>query len=299
MLKQMWVNRHRYGFSTTNKFIKLAPGDVITVAGKVMRVIEMADRDGIIDFTCESEEGGVYTNTAVADDLALSVPDLTQDDYVPSFILLDIPALSGDAPSFGLTAAMYGNASYNGGTIQRSSDGGNTWVNVAFFNTVSAKVGTCTDTLGDGSTTVLDTVSTVTVDLSASVGTLSSGTNLCIIGSAANGWEILQFLTASLVSGNTYTLTNFYRGLYGTEGEVAGHGASETFILVTLGSGVGYVGANPADYGNTYLFRARNSNGIYGDSVSYVIGQKLSTVTLVITAGVNKAIADTPTLVVT
>ena len=299
LLKQMWVNRHRYGFSTTNKYLKLAPGDVITVAGKVMRVIEMADRDGIIDFVCESEEGGVYDNSAEADDLTIGATDLTDAAYIPSFIGMDIPPLDPDAPSYGLTFAMYGIAGYAGGTIEVSYDGGATYSEVVYFNSTTAKVGTCTDTLADFTGVGLDAVSTVTVDLSVSASTLTSTLQTAIIGSVANGWEILQFETAALVSGNTYTLSNFYRGLYGTENEIAGHGSGEMFILVTLENGVDFFSANPIEAGNTYLFRAKNSSGAVGNPISYTIGNKMSDFVLTIVSGIDKTVSDVLTLVVT
>jgi len=299
LLKQMWVNRHRYGFSTTNKYIKLAPGDVITVSGKTMRVIEMADRDGIIDFVCESEEGGVYTNSAVADDLTIGAIDLTEAAYIPSFIGMDIPPLDPDAPSYGLTFAMYGTSSYIGGRIEVSYDGGSTYEEVVYFNSTSAKVGTCSNTLGNFTGVGLDAVSTVTVNLSISASTLTSTLQTAIVGSVANGWEILQFETATLVSGNTYTLSNFYRGLYSTESEISGHGSGEMFVLVTLENGVDFFSASPSEVGNTYLFRAKNSSGSTGAPTSYTIGNKMADFILSIVSGVNRSASDIPTLTVT
>ena len=298
LLKQMWVNRHRYGFSTTNKYIKLAPGDVITVAGKIMRVIEMADRDGIIDFVCESEEGGVYTNSAVADDLTIGATDLTADAYIPSFIGMDIPPLDPDAPSYGLTFAMYGTSSYAGGKIEVSYDGGSTYKEVVYFNSTSAKVGMCSDTLANFTGVGLDAVSTVTVDLSISASTLTSALQTAIVGSVANGWEILQFETATLVSGNTYTLSNFYRGLYSTESEIAGHGSGEMFVLVTLENGVDFFSASPSEVGNTYLFRAKNNSGAIGASTSYTIGSKMADFVLSMVNGASRSVADISTLTV-
>jgi hypothetical protein len=296
ILKQMWGGRHKYAFSTTYKYLKLSPGGVITVAGKAMRIADMADRGGVIDFVCDSEEAGIYTSTATADDLTIAVTDLTASAYIPSFILLDIPALDADAPSAGLTAVMYGNASYQGGTIQKSVDGGVTWIDVVYFNTTSAKVGTCTNTIGSAAPILLDTASTVTVDLSASVGTLTSALQTAIIGSAANGWEILQFTTATLVSGNTYTLTNFYRGLYGTEGEIGGHGAGETFVLVTIESGVDFIGAYPSEIGSSYLFRAKNPSDAVGTAVSATIGGRLSELSLTVRKAIHKGKAGRPTM---
>ena len=286
LLKQMWVNRHRYGFSTTNKYIKLAPGNVITVAGKIMRVIEMADRDGIIDFVCESEEGGVYTNSAVADDLTIGVTDLTADAYIPLFVSMDIPAINEDFGSAGLTFAMYGNASYTGGALQRSIDG-TTFTDVWYFNSPSAVVGTCSTTLSAGIFGIIDYTNSITVDCAASLGTLASatdaqlwsGANLIAVGSTATGWELLQFKTATLVSGNNYTLTGLLRGQYATQRFMTTHAASETLVLLTDLTGtmhtwVDFVSAATEAVGISYLYRSKNPSQAVGTATALVTGKR-------------------------
>jgi hypothetical protein len=286
LLKQMWVNRHRYGFSTTNKYIKLAPGDVITVSGKIMRVIEMADRDGIIDFVCESEEGGVYTNSAVADDLTAGAIDLTAAAYIPLFVAMDIPAINEDFGNAGLTFAMYGNASYTGGGLQRSIDG-TVYTDVWYFNSPSAVVGTCSTTLGSGIFGIIDYTNSITVDCAASLGTLASatdaqlwsGANLIAVGSTATGWELMQFKTATLVSGNNYTLTGLLRGQYATQRFMTTHAASETLVLLTdltgtMHTGVDFIAAAIESIGIGYLYRAKNPSQAVGDGTAFVTGKR-------------------------
>jgi len=55
-----------------------------------------------------------------------------------------------------------------------------------------------------------------------------NGANAALIGD-----EVLQFKTATLTSGSTYTLSGFLRGRRGTEWAMASHVASEDFILLT------------------------------------------------------------------
>jgi len=285
-LKQFWVNRHRYTFSTTNKYIKLAPGDVITVSGKMMRIIEMADRDGVVDFVCESEDGGVYTNAAVADDLTIEATNLTESEYIPAFLALDIPPISEDFGNAGLTFAMYGGTGYAGGTLQRSLDG-LVFSNVGYFPAQSAVVGTVTNALSTGISGIIDNSTTLTVDFSTSNGVVGSiattslwaGGNLAAIGSQANGWELVQFLTATSSAGYTYNITGLLRGLRGTNQFRGTHTTSDKFVLLATTAGVvhsavDFVSAVLTDISVSYLFRSVNQNGIAGDSTGIAIGQK-------------------------
>lgn len=279
--KQMWSGRHKYSFSTTYKHICLAPGDPVTVKGKLMQVSDMADKGGIVDFLCDGLADGVFTSAATADDLTTAVVDLTTDAYIPSFLALDLPPLSEDHGSAGLYFALYGlAASFAGGTIQRSTDGGASYTDVGFVGATGAIAGDCTTTLGAGIEGVLDYTAGVTVDLDDSEGVLASatdaelaeGANLAAVGSVAGGWEIIQFKTATLVSGHTYTLTGLLRGLRGTARFMATHAASEKFVLLVSMTGMDFVGANTTAIGVSYLYRVRNASGALGASTAYVTG---------------------------
>jgi hypothetical protein len=280
LLKQFWTGRHRYGFSTGWKYLKLAPGDVITVSGKDMRIVEMSDRGGIIDFQCAAEEAGVYTSAATADDLTIGAIDLTADAYIPSFITLDIPPISEDWGSAGLTFALYGtDPEFKGGTIQRSTDGGANYLDVGYVAAPRAVAGVCTTTLGNGIEGVLDYTAGVSVNLAISENTLASatddqlnaGSNLAAIGTGS-AYEIIQFKTATLVSGNTYTLTGLMRGLYGTARFMATHVASENFVKLDSLVGLDFVGALTEAIGVAYLYRIKNASSAVGAAVSYTTG---------------------------
>ena len=282
LLKQLWGGRHRYVFAVGPKYLKLAPGDVITVSGKEMRVVEMADRDGIVELSCESEPGGVYASAAEADDLTITPDDLTADAAVPEFLTLDIPTIDEDVGAAGLWVVLYDDTTgWLGGTIQRSADGGTTWEDVGLVDdTARGVVGDCDTTLADGIAGCIDYTAGLTVDLADSAGELASaadselweGANLCAVGSAAGGWEILQFKTATLVSGNTYTLTGLLRGLYGTERYMATHAAGELFVLLYDAPGLDYVTAPTEDIGASHLYRIVNDSETAGDASSHAAG---------------------------
>ena len=287
VLKQLWVNRHRYAFSTTYKFLKLAPGDVITVSGKQMRIVEMADRDGVIDFVCEAEEGGVYTNSAVADDLTINAIDLTESTSIPSFIAMDIPPINEDFGNAGLTFAMYSAGGYSGGTIQRSLDG-SVYTDVAYFSTVCAVVGNVSNALTSVTAgNIIDYTTSITLDLSTSQGSVATvgssllwnDANLAAVGTSANGYEIIQFLTATTTGAYTYTLTGLLRGLRGTEHLKGSHTTADKFVLLTdtsgdMRGGIDFAGGVITDVAVNYLFRSVNPDGLASDPVTIPIGKK-------------------------
>ena len=81
-----------------------------------------------------------------------------------------------------------------------------------------------------------DVVDTLAVDLSASRGTLLSGTQsdadlghtLCYVATAPSGYELVSYESASLTGTNRYALgTYLRRGLYGTS--IASHAVGAAF----------------------------------------------------------------------
>ena len=274
LLKAYW-NRSSYRYPLPPKYGYLAPGDVITVRGKDMRIVNMTDRNGPIDVTASAEPGGTWTSAAEAQEIGFELIDIEQAAFVPEVVLLDLPALSVDHGQAGCYAAMYG-PSYRGGTLQRSSDGGATWQDVAYFGATAAQLGQCTTILGAGRAGHLDYTAGVTVDMSRSGASLASasdaelaaGANLAAIGSAATGWEIVQFKTATLSSG-AYVLTGLLRGLYGTAARMAGHGAGEHFVLLGGLAGIEFASIDPAVAGVAMLYRAVNPAGVAGSSFEH------------------------------
>lgn len=121
ILKALWIARIKYRFSTLMKYLYLAPSRVITVGGKVMRILEMHDRNGVIEFFCESEAVGAYVSTAVTGTLAYSQPNLNNDPVFPTAFLADLPLLQIsdlDTP-FGFYAGMSGiGSNYSGGVLR-------------------------------------------------------------------------------------------------------------------------------------------------------------------------------------
>jgi hypothetical protein len=155
-------------------------------------------------------------------------------------VLLDIPMLreSDNDPGFYIAASGYSDL-WPGAAILRSSDGGISYATVASIN-VAATMGNVAIALGDYVGPMgYDSVNQITVTLfrtatlqSCTDAELLAGANAFALGSPTTGYEIIQFKNASLVTGNTYLLSELLRGRRGTEHEMDGHTTYETFVLL-------------------------------------------------------------------
>jgi hypothetical protein len=241
MLDGLWLDRRQVRFATGLKYLYLAPNDVVTVDGRNVRILSMTRRGAVVEFTAAADDAAARASAAEADDISISAEDLSRFNLVPSALFLEIPVLSAIDDNAGVYVVFFGApGAYYGGALLISHDSGGTWEDGAVADTLSGYVGDCTTTLPNGTPGVIDYAASLTVDLADSGRTLASATdeqlfagyNLAAVGSAANGWELIQFKTATAGSGNSYTLTGLVRGLYGTAFEMAGHGSGEGFVLL-------------------------------------------------------------------
>ena len=102
-----------------------------------------------------------------------------------------------------------------------------------------ATMGMLTAPLGAGPVGRLDRANAITVRLhggalaSAPLAAVLNGANLAAIGSEADGWEVVQFGTATMLDAETWRLTGLLRGQAGTiDRTEAGHGEGATFVLL-------------------------------------------------------------------
>jgi hypothetical protein len=188
------------------------------------------------------------------------VPGATYAQY------LDIPLLRDKDEGAGFYVALTAAATpWSGATVLQSADGLSYTSLASAFS--SAASGFATTQLGAGfNTNMIDEASSVTVYINGS-GTLASitteellnGGNVCAIGG-----EILCFGTATLVAAQTYRLSRFIRGLFGTEAAQAAHPGGDAFVLLN-GGGVVRVAGTTAQIGQPLQYK------------SITNGQKLST----------------------
>jgi hypothetical protein len=170
---------------------------------------------------------------------------------------LDIPIVQDIDDDPGFYMAMAGaQSNWNGSLALKSSDN----VNYGQIQsvTVGAPTGFCTTKLGAGpNTNMIDETSTVTVITSpntvlSSITTdgLLNVTNLCVIGD-----EILCFGTATLIAANTYVLSRFIRGMFGTDRMRDLHVGGDNFTMLRSG-GVIRVPGTTFQIGQSAFYKA-------------------------------------------
>ena len=241
------IEREQFGWSTTRKWEKLVPTDVVTVQGRVLRITDkQSSPNGLIKFR------GVTSRAIAFEQTSSGVPG--SGGYTPvvpaeivqtELVLLDIPMLTLQDAPYGFYAAMgpAGRGKWTGATLFKSADGGASWVALASVSTPDV-IGEASGALDDYTGgAVLDTTSgPITIVLtnpnaelvSVTSDALDAGANLCAIKSGS-GWELLQFQNATLTAPNTYEIDQpYYRGVKGTEAFNAGHAAGDTFVLLPV-----------------------------------------------------------------
>ena len=217
-----------------------------------------------------------YSSSATAADIGFDVIDVSRYNYAPLALFMDIPLLSYDHRNAGFYCALYGKTgAYRGGVLKMSSDGGSAFRDLAYFDSTPAVVGRCTSAPGaGGGVNVLDYSVALSVDFStvavhpssATDADLWTGSNLAALGNATLGWELLQFKTATLVSGYSYTLTGLLRGLYGTAWRCASHVSDEHFVILDDLTGIQRISLSEDQIGTGLLYRATN----YDLDTSYI-----------------------------
>ena len=230
------VGAHSFETALGDVYAQLEPMDVATLTdeeGGTYRV-------RILRETCAQ---GVKQISGVLDDAAaLPTTGNTASAYTPNItvtpagetelLLLDIPLLRDADNDPGYYQAVIGTGSWYGATVFESLDG-TTYTDAGSIST-SATAGDTSTALGDWpSPWLIDHENSVTVAIN---GTLASYTfDATIAGTAVPyliGDEIVYAMTATLVSAGIYTLTNFIRGLQGTEWATADHVAIERFVVL-------------------------------------------------------------------
>lgn len=251
LMTSEWVERETFEWQTTRKWAYLEPTDVVYVRGRVIRIQTKTEQpNGVIKWggvlaspsLYNPSQSSIYVQTAPGGGGGFVPPDSPGTKVATRMVLLDIPILSsGDFPyGFYAAVAPAASGSWTGAEVYQSNDGGTT------YNSVGSSVSA--DIIGDASSALgnwvggnnFDESNLLTVTLGFGGGTLSSasetavlnGANLCAVGSATTGWELLQFKTATLIATDTYILSGFLRGRYGTEWMMPLHSSSETFVML-------------------------------------------------------------------
>lgn len=236
-----WLERTDGAFTLPPPYRYLEPGDVVTLAmddaSYELRLAEVNEgSDGNIECKSKPSRAALYTpnstgaeGVAPGGEIPLGGPSV--------FFALDIPLIdesTQDRPGF--VGAMTGyTAGWPGGLLIRSSDAGQTFVDIQAF-AGKATIGTARTALAANDGALIDR-RTVIVDVIS--GTLESvtqdqmlnGSNYAAYG-ADGRWEIVRFQTATLQADGSYLVSGFIRGDKGTEWATGLHAAGDALLML-------------------------------------------------------------------
>lgn len=238
LLNASWSELYTFSFAVSASFAFLEAGDVITVAlaGRVWtaRITKITLNNQTLDIEAVSTDADSYkaslpgTDSTPTQEILLSQP--------ATLYALNLPITTGvtENPAFFLsTGRATGDTKWRFTQAYRS-DGG-AYGLIAVLSTPMTH-GTTSSILPVGSPFYTDMGSTVDVTLID--GSLSSVTELEMLNganAALIGNELIQFQTATLLSGTTWRLSTLLRGRNGTEAAVSGHASGEVFLLLNSG----------------------------------------------------------------
>lgn len=243
LLYMRWLERHDVSFVLPPTHANLEPADVVTITSPTatyeLRLVGINYLpDGRIECAAKFNNAAVYTSAAVAQE-GLSTGQVLSFPGASISVLMDIPCVDSDITNKpGMLTALCGySASWQGGTLFRSDDTGQTWIGAQGFVGSGCIFGTTINSIGSGTTHIIDEASLLTVRLYS--GSLS-GVSLSAMYSGANHfaygvhgrWEIIAARTVADNGDGTFTVSGLLRGRFGTEHNMSLHAIGDTLALL-------------------------------------------------------------------
>lgn len=268
-LYNAWVERSSYQLSLPPKYLRLDPTDIVTLTlpeGNLKVRLNKTDFGGNNLIACDAvaEDEAVYVSNAVGvTPPVLSVP--IQLNGPISLYLLDIAMLRLEDNTIGLTYAFGIRDDVGGASLYRSPDQ-LTWEILG--------IGDDGPTFGWASSVLAPALSpwswdeTSKVRIALGQGTLDSKAaeevlnwaNVALLGD-----EIIQWKTATLLTGGIYELSGLLRGRRGTESSMTTHKIGERFVVLAS-EGLFRTALPQTEIGRTNYFRAVADGGEWDDA---------------------------------
>jgi hypothetical protein len=253
-LEEAWAARTTALFALTPSQLKLDAGDAVTVDSKLYRIAAIDDGE-TRKVTATIHDPTVYDPppAVTRGNIVQGPPIYGETDAV----LLDL-AMLHPLQDQGLWAAAH-QTPWPGqlALLKQTSSS-----SLAFsrFVTAQATMGATLTALPAGLAGRIDYTSALDVRLdygalaSISKDELLSGGNVLAIGTAATGYEVVQFLSATLIAADTYRLRGLLRGQAGSQQEMLGS-RSPAARVVLLNGAVVPVGGTLADNSLTAIWK--------------------------------------------
>jgi hypothetical protein len=260
--------------------------------GDVMTHVDHEGNSYVTRWLRETYSQGVKSvDVRLFDRSILTLTGAMSDTYSPAIVvrgpaalqtalLLDVPIMRDADNAYGLYVTATGTGRWQGATVYKSADDA-TWVEVAQLANRGV-IGTASE-LPDFTGWTWDDTSTLTVTLDeGSDTTLTSSTKAAIeadqtINAAIVGvhgrWEVINYVTATFVSGTTWTLSGgMLRGQRGTEHNNGNHAAGDYFVLLRT-TGIARIEGDATDVGAARYYKVVPA----GATIASVSSQSLTT----------------------
>jgi hypothetical protein len=272
LLQDLWAGRETVSLTLPPSALRLEPADICT--------LDLGDGDRRTLLVTRVEDAGLRRIEArtIEPDILVPVPAASRAlmpasvglDSPPEVLLLDLPLISGSEPGNAPRIAAF--AEPWPGAIAVALGTPESGFAARQILDRRAAMGELTAPLAAGPVARWDRGNAVEVMLYG--GSLASeprlgvlnGANVAAIGSAASGWEVIQFRTATLTGTNTWRLEGLLRAQAGT-GDIAaaGHAAGARFVL--LDGAVPLLGLTEAESGLDLTVRCGPAGAIYDPDV--------------------------------
>lgn len=242
LLYMYWLERVEVSFVLPPTYAHLEPADVVDVVDPAatyhLRLTNINYLpDGRLECQARFNNAAVYSPTAVGQEgiytgQVVSLPGASQA------LLLDIPVLLDGMDTPGFTVAMAGYLpGWTGGSLIRSEDDGQSWINIQGFVPPGAVVGQLIAPLASGRTDLKDETNLIEVGLQSASDALYSVTEAQLLGGAnhfaigAHGrWEIVGAQVCAQLANGNWRLSSLLRGRFGTEWAIGSHAVGDTVI---------------------------------------------------------------------
>jgi hypothetical protein len=240
LMYDAWVARNAISFSTDKRFTRVMPGDVVTLDGERVLIVSRDTSAGVIKWEGISDDASVLTQYGIG--VVGSFPDQIPPISVPTYITLMDMALLRDADDHpGAYEIAWGVAPHwRGAVLYRSVDDGLSWAPAATFPKPGGSIGAALNALGDWTGgNVFDEVNSLTVRMRNGAPTSTTrdgvlaGNNAAAVRSG-DGWEVIQYRTATLNGDGSHTLSGLLRGRRGTDWATDGHAVGDDVVLLEL-----------------------------------------------------------------
>ena len=266
IFRDIWAARNTHEFSVDVSKAALEEADVVTVpsGGRDyrVRITNITQRSLLVnDITAVRDDDGAYVSVVQAE-APLRPANPLSALSATTLLLLDLPPLLDTQNDAAVSAAAYasaGGSNWPGARINRSTDGGETFDQVAAAVSQPA-VGTL-DTVPTTDSGTWDVEDEIIVDIinaqqleSRTRDAVRAGANACALGQPGR-WCIFQFTDATLVADNQYRLTGLLSSRRATEHNLAALTPGDQFVMLSTG-GLYDIATQVSAVGSARTYRA-------------------------------------------